>query len=47
MFKTVLKYDIYHILYHKHRKKPQTILKVLLALFFNTQSHYFCFRNLM
>ncbi len=27
------KYDIYHIVFKKTVKKPQTILKVLLALF--------------
>lgn len=30
----IQKYDIYHILIQNSRKKPQTTLKVLSALFF-------------
>lgn len=37
MLKALLKYDKYHILSKKDLKKPQTILKVLLALFFFSQ----------
>ncbi len=39
------KYDIYHIIIRILIKKPQTILKVLLALFFITYTFYFCSRN--
>jgi len=40
---TMQKYDIYHIIIKNNIKKPQTILKVLLALLFFKPSLYFCF----
>ena len=39
------KYDIYHFISKNVFKKPQTILKVLLALFFVGCSLYFCSRS--
>jgi glutamyl-tRNA reductase len=39
---TLQKYDIYHVFYKIAVKKPQTILKVLLALLFLIASTYFC-----
>jgi glutamyl-tRNA reductase len=38
----VQKYDIYHIILKNNFKKPQTILKVLLTLFFFNIATYFC-----
>ncbi len=39
---TLQKYDIYHVFYQFDVKKPQTTLKVLLALLFLIATTYFC-----
>lgn len=36
------KYDIYHLFVKNHPKKPESILKVLLALFFYKYQNYIC-----